>query len=155
MSSLTEDLPAGRVLGIAVRTAPGGPMLEIREALASVDGGIAGDVASSLDRGVSFIADAHWRQVIAELDANLPWHTRRANVLVDAPTLAPWIGRVVRLGGVEVRIAAETKPCGVMDAQFPGLREALKPECRGGVHGRVIRTGAFRVGDVIRYAGPA
>jgi hypothetical protein len=36
-----------------------------------------------------------------------------------------------------------------MDEVHPGLREALKPDCRAGVYGTVTRPGWIRIGDPI------
>jgi MOSC domain-containing protein YiiM len=139
----------GRVLGIAVRTAEGGPMREIDRAEAAVDCGLAGDLRSSPDRGVTLISAQQWRRALADIGADLPWHTRRANVLVDAASLEPLIGQRIRIGDVEIDVVAETKPCGVMDQLHQGLKMALAPDCRGGVYGRIVRGGALRVGDSV------
>ncbi|MCG3126312.1 MAG: hypothetical protein CHACPFDD_01144 [Phycisphaerae bacterium] len=139
-----------RVAAIAVRSPQTGPMVELREARAQADGGIEGDVPSNPQRGVSFISLPQWHSTMQELGgARLPWHTRRANILVDADSLAAWIGRTVRVGDVEVSITAETRPCELMDRFLPGLRAALARDCRGGVHGRVVRGGVIRVGDAV------
>jgi hypothetical protein len=37
-----------------------------------------------------------------------------------------------------------------MDQQHQGLKEALKPDCRAGVHGQVISGGTVHVGDAVR-----
>ena len=128
---LMDNSPASRVAAIAVRTAVDGPMREIQRAVAAVDGGVDGDLDCAPDRGITFISSQQWLQVVRELGAELPWHTRRANVLVDAPELAYWIGKTIRVGGVEVAVKAETKPCGLMDQLHRGLKDALVPECRG------------------------
>lgn len=125
-------------------------MQEVREASASVDGGLFGDVKSSIERGITLLSAGQWQDVSRELKAELPWHTRRANVLVDSGGLAHLIGQTIRLGDLEVEVLAETKPCGYMDKLFPGLRAALKPECRAGVYGRIRRGGMLRVGDMVR-----
>ena len=124
-------------------------MREIDLAVAKIGGGIDGDLECTPDRGITFLASQQWRQVVRELGTDLPWHTRRANVLVDAPTLSGWIGKTVRIGEVQVAIKSETHPCGLMDRLHAGLKDALRPECRGGVYGRVTRGGSFRVGDEI------
>jgi hypothetical protein len=36
-----------------------------------------------------------------------------------------------------------------MDQLHDGLRQALEPDCRGGVHGEVLKAGAIRVGASI------
>jgi MOSC domain-containing protein YiiM len=84
------------------------------------DAGLVGDVEPSAHRGVTFIASQQWEIVQRELGAELPWHTRRANVLVDAASLKHLIGRTIRVGELEVAIGAETRPCGLMDELHQG-----------------------------------
>lgn len=143
-----------KVLGIAVRSAKNGPMREVVATNATVDAGLDGDLKVESDRGVTFISAVQWRETMQELGVDIPWHTRRANVLVDAARLATWIGQTVRIGPVTLDIKGETRPCGLMDEFQPGLRNALKPECRAGVHGRVITGGTIRVGDEISVPAP-
>ena len=144
-----QETNSMRVEAVAVRTAVDGPMREIDLAVAKIGGGIDGDLECTPDRGITFLASQQWRQVVRELGTDLPWHTRRANVLVDAPTLSGWIGKTVRIGEVQVAIKSETHPCGLMDRLHAGLKDTPRPECRGGVYGRVTRGGSFRVGDEI------
>ena len=66
------ETAAGKVLAIAVRTAENGPMKEVARAVAIADGGLEGDIAVSAERGVTFIAAGQWKQVVAELGADLP-----------------------------------------------------------------------------------
>ncbi|MBW7907012.1 MAG: MOSC domain-containing protein [Phycisphaerae bacterium] len=141
--------PIGAVLAMALRTAVNGPMQEVREAVVVADGGLAGDLRSSPERGVTLISAPQWKQVCEELGVKLPWHTRRANVLLDVDRLAPLAGRRLRLGEVELDVLSETKPCGLMDQQHAGLRNALRPEWRGGVCCRVLKGGILRVGDAV------
>jgi MOSC domain-containing protein YiiM len=150
MSASESSQFIARVLGIAVRSGPGGPMQEIPSAHAAVDGGLEGDVASSPNRGITFLASGQWEEVCRELGAGIPWHTRRANVLVEAASLAHLIGRTISVGEIDVEVLAETRPCGLMDELHPGLRRALTPACRAGVHGRVIRAGRVCMGDPVR-----
>ncbi len=139
----------GRVVAIAVRTQKLGPMREIQQANASFGGGIEGDVAVKPHRGITLISREQWDDAMRELGADLPWHTRRANVLVEGIDLSKTVGLVVRLGSVELHIHGETEPCGLMDQLHDGLQAALKPDIRGGVHGQVIQAGTFAVGDTI------
>lgn len=139
-------ISAGVIISVALRDGPG-RMREVTEAHADVGGGLRGDHRTSPDRGVTLLALPQWLQVTRELGVELPWHTRRANVLVDAATLGELIGKTLRLGDVRLHITGETQPCDLMDRLHPGLRAALKPDCRGGVHGRVLAGGMIRAGD--------
>lgn len=143
---MSEQL-IGTIVGIAIRSAKDGPMKEVSEAVAVARGGIEGDLPSSPARGITLMSSVQWQQVIGQLGEDLPWHTRRANVLVEAPELGELIGRKILLGGVELKVEGETKPCGLMDRICPGLREVLVPDCRGGVHGSVVLGGCFKIGD--------
>jgi MOSC domain-containing protein YiiM len=84
-----------------------------------------------------------------ELERDLPWHTRRANVLVSGSKLEHLIGREIQLGSVRVAVTGETKPCKLMEKLCPGLRAALKPDFRGGVLGRITQAGTMAIGDEI------
>ncbi len=143
------ETAAGKILAIAVRTAENGPMKEVARAVAIADGGLEGDIAVSAERGVTFIAAGQWKQVVAELGADLPWHTRRANILVEGNGLGDLIGKTLKIGDVRVEVKAETRPCGLMDKLHDGLRKALVPDCRGGVYGRVAAGGEVKVGDCL------
>lgn len=139
--------PVGQILAIALRTAKEGPMLEVPQATARAGAGIEGDLPSKSYRGITLISAADWRQAMAELDASLPWHTRRANVLVEGLTMADLIGHTVRFGEITLKVGAETRPCELMDRLHAGLLNALKPNCRAGVYGKVLTGGEFKVGD--------
>ena len=142
-----------KVAGIALRTAEGGPMREAGEANAEVDGGLIGDVPKKeRKRGITFLSAGQWREVTGELGAaELPWHTRRANVLLDGcGSLADLIGKRIKIGnGIELEIGGETLPCGLMDQLHSGLKNTLVPDCRAGVYGRVLTDGTIRIGDQV------
>lgn len=131
-------------------------MREVNELNVRAGVGIEGDLPASSHRAVTLLSSEHWRQTCAELGKELPWHTRRANVLVEAGPgslsgggLGPWIGQAVRIGEVGLQIEGETKPCALMDRLHAGLRAALAPDVRAGVHGRVTCGGRIRVGDLV------
>ena len=100
-------------------------------------------------REVTLLAVEAWADVCRELDAELSWHMRRANFLVEGLDLAKTIGKTISIGEVEVYVHGETKPCQVMDDQHQGLRETLKPHGRGGVFGQVKSGGTVRIGDAV------
>jgi len=104
-----------KVLAIALTPATSADMQEVESAVAEVDGGLVGSVRPTPERGVTFLAAAQWDAAMRELDRDLPWHTRRANVLVEADSLADLIGREVTVGAARLRITGETVPCGLMD----------------------------------------
>ena len=144
-----SDNTVGKVIGIALRTGVEAPMREVSSAIAREGGGLDGDVKPAPHRGITFIASRQWDAVQRELGGDKPWHTRRANVLIEADRLGQLVGRRVRLGEVEVEINGETHPCGLMDELQPGLMTALNPDLRAGVHGQVLRGGTFAVGDAL------
>lgn len=144
-----------RVQGIALKAASGEPMREITHARVEIGGGLVGGVKPSAKRGVTFISTQQWADATAQLGVTLPWHTRRANVLVDALRLDAWIGKTICVGSAVVRIHAETRPCTLMDEFCMGLMSALKPDCRAGVYGEVIESGEFRIGDAVSELGVA
>lgn len=149
---MTTETTIGRVLSIALRSPNTGPMREVSAADAVAGGGLVGDVKSAEQRGITLLAARQWERVTDELAADLPWHTRRANVLVECDALGHLIGKRIRVGPVEVEVIAETRPCNLMDQQHPGLRAALVPDCRGGVYGRILTSGPIHVGDAVRLA---
>ena len=140
----------GKVVSIALRSGKQGPMEVVSEVEATVDGGIEPNREVKADRGITFIAQEQWGDVVQELNApDLPWHTRRANVLTSGLVMGDLIGKTIQLGDVVVEIKKETRGCGVMDRLYEGLRDALAPDFRAGVHGRVVQGGRFVVGDTI------
>jgi MOSC domain-containing protein YiiM len=147
--SLMTKVLIGHVLGIALRCCDKAKMTEVTEAIAERDGGLVGDLAVQAYRGVTLLAAGQWKEVQAELAADLPWYTRRANVLVDAERLGHLIGKEISVGDVRLKIEGETRPCDLMDRLHNGLKEALKPNCRAGVHCRVLQAGTIRVGDAV------
>jgi len=142
-----------RLRGIAIKSAPRQPMQELQRADISVERGIAGDFrGAQRDRQVTLLAESAWRAACAEIDADLPWTTRRANLLVDGVDFdAAWTGRSIRIGTVELVVTEETAPCSLMEAQRAGLRSALASGWRGGVCCRVASGGAIAVGDAVTF----
>lgn len=145
--------PFATVLALCVKPASGAMMREVRMAEALVNGGLAGGVQPRPRRGVTLLSAPQWAQVTAELGVDLPWTDRRANILLDAPSPAELRGRRIRLGDAELQIHKETEPCYKMNRACPGLWEALKPDCRGGVYGQVLVAGLIRRGDPLLVVG--
>ena len=142
----------GRVVALFVYPADGGPA-EARETVVAHPGGLEGDHARAPHRAVTVLALERWREATAEVGVDLPPVARRANVVVSGVELPGALGLRLRLGEVEIEVLGEVKPCHVMEETAPGLRAALTPAWRGGVHGRVLRAGAIRVGDEVEIGG--
>ncbi len=141
--------PQGIVHGIAVRPGDGEDMVEVMEQRAVSGAGLVGDPRARGRRGVTLLSEGKWADTMRELGADLPWHARRANVLVYGLDLNAMIDKVIRLGDIIVKIWGETTPCGLMDKIHPGLKNALKLDTRGGVHGEIVYPGVVRYGDPV------
>ena len=142
------------VRGIAIKHRPRVAMQSIDSARVSVHSGILGDFrGTQLDRQVTLLSEPSWQKVCRELDAELPWTFRRANLLIDTVEFdASYVGRKLRIGEVELIVTRETVPCSSMDAQHQGLTAALATEWRGGVCCNVLQPGDIRLGDHVEFA---
>ncbi|MCP3695008.1 MAG: MOSC domain-containing protein [Planctomycetaceae bacterium] len=139
----------GTVIGLAIRTAVGGPMQELERLEVSPDGGVEGDVTAPVDRAITLMSSHQWEEVVEELGTDYPWHTRRANVLVDCERLGHLMGQTLELGAVVIEVKGETDPCAVMERIDPRLKQALVPDWRGGIYGRVVQGGTISLGDTL------
>ncbi|MEX2125444.1 MAG: MOSC domain-containing protein [Woeseia sp.] len=140
----------GRLTGIARRDAKRAPMQTLDRAEISMDTGVARDFRGKPGkRQVTVISAEAWRQACRELQKELPWTTRRANLLVDELELPKKIGAILKIGPVRLLITGEVDPCSRMDEQCPGLTNALKPDWRGGVSCAVLQGGSVTLGDAV------
>ena len=133
-------------------------MQELAEAEVTLDGGVADDFRGRAGRRqVTVLSLESWQAACREAGrTELPWTTRRANLLVTGVDLAA--GGVLRIGAVELEVTGETAPCERMDEACPGLRGALTPAWRGGVTCRVRQPGSLAPGvpvSVLPAAEPA
>ena len=137
----------GIVQGAALRPAMGATMVIVDRVTARTGGGLDGDHADRKHRGITLIDQARWRRAASAAgNADLPWTTRRANLLVEGLDLIPLIGRRIRIGPVLCHVHGETEPCKVMERAWRGLRAALEGG-GGGVYVEVIEGGEIAVGD--------
>jgi MOSC domain-containing protein YiiM len=140
----------GRLAAIARRDRKRAAMQSLDNAEISEQSGVALDFRGKPgDRQVTVISAGAWRQVCNELGTEIPWTTRRANLLVDDIELPKQAGGEIRIGDVLLEVTGETDPCSRMEEQFAGLKAALQPDWRGGVCCRVIRGGAVSIGDAV------
>jgi MOSC domain-containing protein YiiM len=138
---------AGRVEAIWVKRSVRGVMDPADEVDMVAGKGIARDASYGRSRRqVTLIEKEVFDRVRTALPATEPV-MRRANLMLSGVRLAESRGRVLRVGGVRIRIGGETRPCERMDEQCAGLRSALSTGWGGGAYGVVLDDGLVRVGD--------
>lgn len=140
----------GRLAGIARREKKRAPMETLESAPVSDQTGVANDSRGKPGmRTVTVISARAWREVCAELGQDVPWTTRRANLLVDDVDLPKSAGPVIEIGNVRLQVTMEINPCFRMDEQVAGLTNAMKPDWRGGVGCVVLQSGTVSIGDSV------
>ena len=141
------------VKSIAYRTKPKAPMTEIDSVEITCEQGVVPDFRGKPGkRQVTLLSAQSWQDACAELEAELPWTFRRANILIDGLRFSAFdVGRIIRIGDTELQVMIETDPCPRMDAQHQGLTAALLPEWRAGVCCKVLKGGTVRCGDAVHY----
>ena len=146
---------SGILQGIAWRSVDGDVMAEVQQCEVLPGRGITTENRKRGKREITLISQELWQQACAELGTTLPWYTRRANLLIEGLDFASLVGQVINIGDqVTVRVHGETKPCGIMDQQYDGLRKMLEPDFRGGVFGQVLNGGTLRVGLKVTTVAP-
>lgn len=151
----TGNGSSGVVRGIAHRPVDGAAMEEVAVCQVLPGRGIVTENRKPGKREITLISREAWRDTCRELGAELPWFTRRANLLIEGLDLAALVGKSIQIGDVRIFIHGETKPCGLMDQQHEGLRAVLVPAFRGGVHGQVCSAGTIRIGDSVQSSDGA
>ncbi len=150
MADQSQNHGSGIVRAIAFRPTDSDPMREIEECRVLVNRGLELENRPPGKRSLTLLSRESWIDTCRDLEADLPWWMRRANLLVEGLDLAATIGHTVEIGAIRVYIHDETRPCKLMDEQHEGLRAALKSEFRGGVFGQVLNDGMIRIGDEVR-----
>jgi len=151
----------GRLGGIARHERPRGPIETLARVFVTREEGVTGNCRGTIKPGgsdrrqVSLIEAESWAAAMADLglrgEAAMPWHVRRANLLVEGLRLPREAGKVIAIGAsLRIEVTLECDPCSRMDAIRPGLRDALAPDWRGGVLGRVLADGEIALGDEVR-----
>lgn len=141
----------GQVLAIAYREKKRGDMKMLDVANVTLANGIGHDFRGKPGkRQVTVLSKESWQTACEELDTLLPWHTRRANLLITGIDLRDTVDQTLEIGSVKLRITRETDPCERMEEACPGLEKALAKDWRGGVCCRVISEGSIHVGDNIQ-----
>ena len=140
----------GKVEDIARRKKIRAPMETLNAVIVDEKTGLAGDIrGGALKRQVTILSAEAWNSVCEELKTELPWTTRRANILVSGIKLPQESGYQIQIGEILLEVTRQTDPCERMDEQYLGLTNALMPDWRGGVCCSVVRGGNIMNGDKV------
>jgi len=140
----------GKLIGIAKVAELRAPLQKMESSNITVEAGIDGDArVRKLNRQVTVLFRESWEDACRELDVELPWTTRRANLLVACVDAPQSVGCKIRIGDVTLEIMQETEPCMLMEQAHTGLKAALTPKWRGGVCCKVLSGGRIAVGDAV------
>tara|TARA_Y100001935_G_scaffold200316_1_gene168599 strand:- start:30 stop:476 length:447 start_codon:yes stop_codon:yes gene_type:complete len=143
-----------KVVAIYLRPARGEEPVEVSQAKAVPGLGLEGDHFSKAGghRQITLLSLTAWKQVCQELGVDLPASVRRANIVIDDIDLKDKRGRFLKIGRCLIQIRGETTPCRIMDEAHPGLKDALKPDWRGGVYGSVASGSLIMQGDTVIWS---
>lgn len=140
----------GRLIGIARREQKRADMEILESAEISEQTGVAQDFRGKPgNRQVTVIAAEAWAAACKDLGQEIPWTTRRSNLLVEDVALPRRTGDIIEVGGVRLLVTMEVDPCSRMEEQYEGLKKALTLDWRGGVACTVLQSGLVRLGDVV------
>jgi MOSC domain-containing protein YiiM len=127
-----------------------GPMDPAERVRVAAGKGIVGNANQGGKRQVTIVSSRHWTDVTAPLGGTPDPRLRRANLLVSDIDFRDSHGRILKIGGVRIRIYGETRPCEQMEAAVPGLKSAMSVPWGGGACGEVLDDGEIAVGDDVR-----
>ena len=142
---------AGRLEAIWIKRAHRGPMGPVTRGTLVASRGLKGNADQGRRRQVTIIAQEKWADLVRELGASISPSARRANLMISGIELAHSRHRILRIGGIRLRIGGETKPCERMDEAFDGLRLAMASDWGGGVYAEVLEDGDIAVGDEVAW----
>ena len=128
-----------------------GPMDPADRARVVAGKGIVGNANQGGKRQVTIVSNKHWGEVTAPLGDVPDPRLRRANLLVSDIDFNDARGKILKIGGVRVRIYGETRPCEQMEAAVPGQRQAMSVPWGGGAFGEVLDDGEIAIGDAVSF----
>ena len=136
------------IIGIAIAKKLMGEIEELKTVYVSVESGINGDARGrKRNRQITILFEDDWGDACKDINENLHWTSRRANLLVSGLRGPQKEGSIIEIGDIKLMVCFETDPCEVMEKTFKGLRKALEPGWRGGVCCSVLSGGKLSIGD--------
>jgi MOSC domain-containing protein YiiM len=139
----------GKLEAIWLKRMRRGPMDRVEQATLKANRGLVGNANQGGKRQVTLIEKEVWERLMAEMGADLDPSARRANLLLSGIRLAHTHNRILRIGACRIQIWGETKPCEVMEAAWPGLKDAMYGNWGGGAFGVILDDGEIAVGDAV------
>jgi len=144
----------GRLEAIWLKRGHKGPMDAYERAILRAHHGLVGNADVGGKRQVTLLELERWQEMMEELGATLDPSARRANLLVSGIRLENRIGSILVVGQCQLRINGQSRPCERMDQVWPGLRQVMSQDWRGGVYAEVVKGGEIAVGDPVRWQLP-
>ena len=142
----------GELLEIWLKKTHGGPMISLIEAEVKAGEGIKDSAKEPhADRQVTVLSKESWEAATGSIGKSVDPKERRANFIVSGVELEGTIGKILQIGELKIEVTGETVPCKLMNEVSEGLRDALKPEWRGGVTGSVINDCLVKKGDSVSW----
>jgi MOSC domain-containing protein YiiM len=140
----------GTVVSIHRVAVKHGPAELLTEVAVQTDYGIAGDWRSRAHTSaqLTLIEEEALEHAARTLDRPMSPGASRRQVVVRGLPLNPTVGKLLRVGELELEVVMRCDPCDRMERTIgPGARAAL--EDRGGVRTRVRKGGLLCVGDPV------
>lgn len=141
----------GRLIGIWVKRAHGGPMEPVDQATLVEGWGLEGNALQLGKRQVTLIERESWDEMMSLLQTDADPSTRRANLMVVGIRLADTRGRILNVGSCRLQVWGETRPCRQMDAAVPGLKVVMAQNWRGGVFAEVLQGGQIALDEPVYW----
>jgi MOSC domain-containing protein YiiM len=141
----------GTLLAIAQRKKTKAPMECLDETTISFSNGVGTDSRGKKQgkRQVTVLTKESWDKASELNGSEIPWTTRRANLLISGFNLENSTGKHLIIGDVKLEITGELEPCKRMDEQVEGLTQILTPYWRGGVCCKIISEGKISIGETV------
>lgn len=114
------------------------------------DTGLSGDYRErkGKSRQVSLIEEESLLLIGKQLGIEIPDGASRRQIVTRGINLNDMIGKMLRVGEIEILVEDVCSPCSRMEATIgAGAKELMKG--RGGVHGRIYRMGYVKEGDLV------